>query len=138
MAVENAVARYCSAVEAGDMAALAETLAPNVDLPSPVIGRALFRGRDDVTELLAVVYGMLRGVRWEPPVGDGTQRLAVAEARLGPMRIGDAMVFELDGEGRIERIRPHLRPLLATILFFLMIGPRVIRNPGLLLRALKR
>ena len=34
------------------------------------------------------------------------------------------MVFELDAEGQIARIRPHLRALAAMILFFLMIGPR--------------
>lgn len=87
--------------------------------------------------LLSTVYGMLREVRWEPPVGDGGQRLAVAEARVGPLRIGDAMVFELDGEGRIARVRPHLRPLLATILFSLMIAARVARTRGLLIRALR-
>ncbi len=81
---------------------------------------------------------MLRDVRWEPPVGEGAQRLAIAEARVGPMRIGDAMVFELDAEGRIARIRPHLRPLLATLLFFVMIGPRMARSPGVVLRALRR
>jgi hypothetical protein len=136
--MEDAVTRYCAAVEAGDMKALAATFAPDVRLPSPVIGSAVFTGREDVTKLLTAVYGMLKDVRWEPPVGDGAQRLAIAEARVGPMRIGDAMVFELDAEGRIARIRPHLRPLLATLLFFLMIGPRMARSPGVVLRALRR
>jgi hypothetical protein len=136
--MEDAVRDYCAAVEAGDMSALAATLAPDVELPSPVIGSAVFRGRDDVTKLLSAVYGMLRDVSWEPPVGEGLQRLAIAEARVGPMRIGDAMVFELDGEGRIARIRPHLRPLLAMILFFVMIGPRIARAPGVLMRAIRR
>ncbi|HXB16323.1 MAG TPA: nuclear transport factor 2 family protein [Solirubrobacteraceae bacterium] len=135
--MEDAVQRYCAAVESGDMTRLAATLAPDVELPSPVIGSAVFRGREDVTTLLTAVYGMLRDARWEPPVGDATQRLAIADARVGPMRIGDAMVFELDNEGRIARIRPHLRPLLATIVFFLMIGPRIIRTPGVVLRALR-
>jgi ketosteroid isomerase-like protein len=135
--MDDAVRRYCAAVESGDMAGLAATLAPDVELPSPVIGSAAFRGREDVTTLLSAVYGMRRDVRWEPPVGDAAQRLAIAYARVGPMRIDDAMVFELDGEGRIARIRPHLRPLLATIVFFLMIGPRIIRTPGVVLRAVR-
>jgi len=136
--MDDAVRRYCAATEAGDMTALAATFAPEVELPSPVIGSAVFRGRDDVAELLTTVYGALRDVRWEPPVGDGPQRLAIAHARIGPMRIDDAMVFELDGEGRIARIRPHLRPLLAIVMFFLMLGPRIARTPDLLLRALRR
>jgi hypothetical protein len=103
-----------------------------------VIGSAVFKGRDDVVALLTAVYGVLRDVRWEPQVGAGAQRLAVAQARVGPMRIGDAMVFELDGEGQIRRIRPHLRPLLATTLFFLMLGPRIARVPGVLVRGMGR
>jgi hypothetical protein len=135
--VEDAVSRYCAAVEARDMAGLAATLAPDVELPSPVVGRAVFKGREDVTALLTEVYGMLRDVRWERPVGDRTTQLAIAEARVGPMKIDDAMVFELDAEGRIKRVRPHLRPLLAMVLFFLMMGPRIARAPGVLLRAMR-
>jgi hypothetical protein len=119
------------------MAGLAATLAPDVQLPSPVIGRAVFKGREDVTALLTEVYGMLRDVRWQPPVGDRTTQLAISEARVGPMKIDDAMVFELDAEGRIKRVRPHLRPLLAMVLFFLMMGPRIARAPGVLLRAMR-
>lgn len=136
--MEDAVGRYCAAVEAGDMAALEATLAPDVALPSPVIGRAVFRGREDVTALLTAVYRMLQDVHWERPVGGGPTRLAIARARVGPMRIDDAMVFELDGEGRILRIRPHLRPLLAMMLFFVMIGPRMLPRPGVVLRAVRR
>lgn len=136
--MEDAVPRYCAAVEAGDMTALAATLAPDVHLPSPVIGSADFKGRDDVTKLLTGVYGMLHDVRWEPPVGEGAQRLAIAEARVGPMRIDDAMVFELDAEGRIVAIRPHLRPLLALMLFAVMIAPRMLGSLGVVLRALRR
>lgn len=136
--MDDAVSRYCAAVEAGDVTALAATLAPDVELPSPLIGSAVFRGREDVVTLLTAVYGMLGSVRWEPPVGDGVQRLAVAETTVGPLRIGDATVFELDDEGRITRIRPHLRPLLATMLFFVMIGPRIAGSLGVVLRALRR
>lgn len=121
------------------MAGLASTLAPDATLPSPVIGRAVFRGRDDVLAILTAVYGMLSDVRWEPPFGEGSRRVAVARARIGGLYIGDAMVFELNEDGLIVAVRPHLRPLLATFVFFLMIGPRVVRGPGpgLVLRAMR-
>jgi hypothetical protein len=135
--MEDAVARYCAASESGDMAGLAETLAPDVRLPSPVIGRAVFKGRDDVVELLTAVYGMLRDVRWEQPIGEGSQRVAISQARVGGLFIGDTTVFELDSTGLIVRVRPHLRPLLATIVFFLMVGPRIAPRPGILLRAIR-
>lgn len=78
--MDGAVRRYCAAVEAGDMTALAATLAPEVQLPSRVIGSAVFKGRLDVTRLLTAVYAMLHDVRWKAPVGEGRTRLAIAEA----------------------------------------------------------
>jgi hypothetical protein len=52
--------------------------------------------------------------------------------------MSDAMVFELAEDGRIRRIRPHLRPWLATTLFELLLGRRVGSHPGLIRRALRR
>jgi hypothetical protein len=47
------------------------------------------------------------------------------------------MAFDLDDEGRISRIRPHLRPWLATTLFALLLGPQVARHPRVVWRALR-
>ena len=62
----------------------------------------------------------------------------VGDAAIGPVRLGDAMVFELADDGRIKTIRPHLRPWLALTLFALVLGPKVARHPGIVLRALRR
>jgi hypothetical protein len=48
------------------------------------------------------------------------------------------MVLELAADGRIQRIRPYLRPWLALTLLALMLGPKVARHPGLVRRALRR
>ena len=135
--VDDAVTRYCAASEAGDMEAMAATFASGVELPSPLFGRMTFKG-DDVRGILTAVYSILRGVDWEAPVGDGATRLAVTHATILGMRIDDAMVFELDEQNKIRRIRPHLRPLAATVLFALAVGPRVATKPLMILRALRR
>ncbi len=135
--VDDAVTRYCSATEAGDMEAMATTFASGVELPSPLFGRMTFKG-DDVRSILTAVYSVLRDVGWEAPVGDGPTRLAVTHAKILGMRIDDAMVFELDQQGKIRRIRPHLRPLAATLLFALAVVPRVATKPLMTLRALRR
>ncbi|HXR28226.1 MAG TPA: nuclear transport factor 2 family protein [Solirubrobacteraceae bacterium] len=135
--MDDAVTRYCAASQAGDMDGLASTLAADVQLPSPLFGRMTFKGRADVHALLTIVYGILRDVRWEEPIGEGRARVAVTHASIAGLRIGDAMVFELDQDGLIRSIRPHLRPLLATSVFALMVGPRAARRPGLVLRALR-
>jgi hypothetical protein len=134
---QDPVSRYCAAALANDMDALAATLADDVELPSPLSGRLVFRGREDLRFLLAGVYDTLTDVRWEEPVGGGRERLAICRSKVAGMRIDDAMVFELDDTGSIRRIRPHLRPWLATTVFALMLGPKVARRPAVLLRALK-
>jgi hypothetical protein len=135
--VQDAVARYCAASAAGELDAMMATLASTVELPSPVIGRATFRGHDDLRFLLGAVYGLLKDVRWEQPVGAGSSRVAVAHARVGGLRIDDAMLFELDDDGLICSVRPHLRPLLALGVFAVMVGPKVARRPGVVLRAVR-
>ena len=135
--MDDAVARYRAASEAGDIAAVSDTLAPDAELISPLSGRLVFRGRDDLLILLDAVYGTITGLRWHDEVGDGSVRVVLGEARVGPLKLGDAMVVELAADGRIQRIRPYLRPWLALTLLALMLGPKIARHPGLVRRALR-
>jgi hypothetical protein len=135
--MDDALGRYLSASEAGDIEALVPTLTADVEVVSPISGRMIFRGQEDVRFLLGAVYGSLKELRWTRTVGEGEHRVTVGEARLGPLRMTDAMVFELAPDGRIRRISPHLRPWLALTLFALVLGPKVARRPGVVRRALK-
>jgi len=114
-----------------------DTLAPDVELVPPISGRLVFRGQDDLRVLLTAVYGSMTGLRWREQVGDSTVRVVIADAMVGPLQLGDAMVLELARDGRIQRIRPHLRPWLALTLLALKLGPKVGRHPGLVRRALR-
>jgi hypothetical protein len=134
--MDDAVSRYLTATEAGDVDGFMETLTPDVEVVSPISGRMVFRGQDDVRILLSAVYGTLTGLRWTKTVGDGTSRVAVGEARILGIGMTDAMVFDLGSDGRIQRISPHLRPWLALTLFALVLGPKVARHPALVRRAL--
>jgi hypothetical protein len=97
----------------------------------------VFRGRDDLRFLLGAVYSLSRDLRWREEVGDGRTRVVLGDFRVGPLRMSDAMAFELGEDGLIRRIRPHLRPWLGTTLFALLLGPRVARRPAVILRALR-
>src|SRR3712207_1943417 len=134
--MDDAVTRYCDASSAGDIERLMETVSPDVELVSPISGRMVFRGERDVRLLLTAVYGSLRGLRWTEELGDGGTRIALGDARVLGVRITDAMVFELAPDGRIARIRPHLRPWLALTLFAAVLGPKVGRHTGVVRRAL--
>ena len=133
----DAIARYRAASEAGDVSGIMAACAPDVELVSPISGRMVFRGERDVEVLLAAVYGSLKGLRWTDTLGEGPRRVMVGEARLLGVRLTDAMVFDLDDEGRIRRIGPHLRPWLALTLFAVVLGPKVGVRPGMVWRALR-
>lgn len=134
--MDDAVETYRAASEAGDVDALMTTLAPGAEVVSPISGRMVFRGQDDLRILLTAVYGTARGLRWTDVVGEGVTRILVGELRVGPLRLTDAMVLELAADGLIRRIRPHLRPWLGLTLFALRLGSRMGRHPGVLRRAL--
>ena len=133
----DALAQYRTASEAGDVDGIMAACAPDVELVSPISGRMVFRGSEDVEVLLAAVYGSLKGLRWTDSLGDGSRRVMVGEARLLGVRLTDAMVFDLDDEGRIRRIGPHLRPWLALTLFAVVLGPKIGLRPGMVWRALR-
>jgi hypothetical protein len=136
--VDDVVTRYRAASEANDSEALVELLEPDAELISPLSGRMVFRGADDLRVLLAAVYGSLRDWRWHEEVGEGSLRVVMGEGRVGPFKLGDSMLFELSSEGKIQRIRPHLRPWLGLTGFALLVGPRLARHPGVIVRALRR
>jgi hypothetical protein len=114
-----------------------ETLAPDVEVVSPISGRMVFRGTKDLRVLLGAVYSTTRGMRWTEEVGEGTVRVLIGEFKVGPLRMTDAMAFDLAPDGRIRRIRPHLRPYLGTTLFAMSLGVKVGIHPGVVLRALR-
>jgi len=136
--VDDAVARYRAATETNDIEMLVDTLAPDVELVSPISGRMVFRGKDDLRVLATAVYGSMTRLRWRKEVGDDTVRVVIGDAKVGPLNIEDAMVFELAPDGRIKRIRPHLRPWLALTLLAVELGPKLAGHPGLIRRALRK
>jgi hypothetical protein len=133
---DDAVSRYRTASEQGDLDGVVAGLAPDVEIVSPISGRLVFRGREDARVLLGAVYGSLTGLRWTEAIADGEQCVLVGEMRVAGLRLTDAMVFDLAADGRIRRIRPHLRPWLALTVFALVVGPKVARHPGVVRRAL--
>ena len=134
---KDAVATFCDATRANDVDRIVSTLAPDAELLSPLFGRMVFRGRDDLRVLLGAVYGGLSGLTWREVIGDRATRVAVSDARIAGVTITDAMVLDLNDAGLIVRIRPHLRPWLAITLFALLLGPKIARHPGVLRRALR-
>jgi hypothetical protein len=135
--MDDAIAIYHEASEVNDLDRLLSTLTPDCEVVSPISGRMVFRGTEDLRVLLGAVYSTTRGMRWTEEIGDGPARVLIGEFKVGPLRMTDAMAFDLAPDGRIRRIRPHLRPLLATTLFAMSLGLKVGTHPGVVLRALR-
>jgi hypothetical protein len=134
----DAIAEFRAASEANELDAFMDALAPDAELISPLLARGVIRGKEDLKLLFAAVYGSLSGLRWTDEVREGDRGFVVGEARVGPFKIGDAMMFELDSIGRIKRMRPHLRPWLATTWFAIVVGAKLARHPGVIWRAARR
>jgi hypothetical protein len=134
----DSVAGFCAAAQTNDPDGMVVALAPDAQLLSPLFGRVVFRGHEDLRVLLGAAFGSLRDLRWLHIVGEGQTRVAVSEARVAGLVINDAMVVELDDAGRIRSIRPHLRPWLALTVFALRLGPKLVRHPGVIRRALQQ
>ncbi len=115
-----------------------QTLTDDVQLVSPISGRMVVRGKRDVVKVLEAVHSVLREIRWSDDFGDASRRVALGRATVGGVALGGAMVFELDADGRIRVIRPHMRPWLALSVFALRLAPRVARHPGVVRRGLGR
>ncbi|QIS08694.1 nuclear transport factor 2 family protein [Nocardia arthritidis] len=138
MATEtDVVAAFCAAARHNDVDGMVAALAPDAELISPLSSRIVIRGRDDLRIALGVIYGSLTDLRWTEFIGSGSTRVAVSEAGIGRFGITDAMIIELAEDGRIRRIRPHLRPWLGTTVFALLGAAKLGRYPGLMRRALR-
>jgi hypothetical protein len=133
----DAIAVYREASEANDLDRLIGLLTPDAEVVSPISGRMVFRGTKDLRVLLGAVYSTTRSLHWIEEIGEGDARVLIGEFKVGPLRMSDAMAFDLAPDGRIRRIRPHLRPLLGTTLFALALGLKVGMHPGVVLRALR-
>jgi len=133
----DAVSSFRAGSEANDIDVLMETVAPHAELVSPISGRMVFRGKQDLRILLAAIYGSLGQLHWREEIGDDSARVVIGEARVFGVPLSDAMVLDLTVDGQIERIRPHLRPWLALTLLFVRLMPMIARHPGVVWRALR-
>lgn len=135
--MDDAVEAYLAASKANDVDGLLAALTPDAELVSPIAGSMVFRGHEDLRVVLPAIYGSLTAVRWHDRFHDGRVSVVLGRARIGPVRLDDAMLLERADDGRIRRVTPHLRPWLATTLLALRLGPKIAASPQVVRRALR-
>ena len=105
---------FRAAVEARDLPAMIDCLAPGVSFHSPVTFRA-FEGREAVGVVLGAVVEVLEEFRYTDELaGDGTLAL-VFEAAVGDRQVQGLDLLRFDGDGLIEDFTVMVRPLSAAL-----------------------
>jgi hypothetical protein len=126
-------------VPRGDADAVIETMAEDAEMVTPLSSRVVVRGHDDLrTVFAAFLPALSQDLHWRIRVGNAGTTVAVAEARLGGVRVEDAMLIEQDADGRIRRVTPHVRPWLGLTVSAMVLGPKLMRHPGVMRRAMRR
>ena len=98
------------AIEAGDVAALADLLAEDVEFRSPAVYKP-YHGRDTVLALLGVVAQVFENFRYAAEWNDGRTTILCFVANVGDRELQGVDILEHGEDGRVERFTVMIRPL---------------------------
>ena len=99
-----------AAIEANDIAALAELLSPDVEFRSPAVYRP-YHGRETVLALLELVGGVFEDFRYVNEWRDGATTILFFETRVGERDLQGVDILEEGDDGLVERFTVMIRPL---------------------------
>lgn len=135
----DVLALYAKAGETSDADLVASLFAEDGTLRSPIFGRFVFRGRDDLRTLMSVVYRAVKDTQFTRRAREGRTAMLTGSSRVLGLRIEEAFAFDLDERGQIENVTVHIRPLPGLIALMLALSvPMTFRHPGVVLRAVRR
>ncbi len=98
------------ALEAGDVGALGELLAPDVVFRSPAVYRP-YQGRETVLALLGVVARVFENFRYAHEWRDGGTTILFFEANVGDRELQGVDILEHDDDGLVTTFTVLIRPL---------------------------
>lgn len=123
--VSTAIAAFRVAAERGDADAVAELLAPDVVLHSPLTARVRFEGRDEVTELHRDIFAVLEGLQTTEPLSLADSRSFTFRAGVRGADLEAAVLAHCNERGHIVELTIFGRPLPAIAALFAALPPRV-------------
>ncbi len=103
---------FRKAVEAMDLAAVTELLAPDVEFWSPVSFQA-YRGREMVGFILATVATVFEDFHYVDELEAGGHSMLRFRARVGDRAAEGVDLIETNAAGQVERLTVMVRPLSA-------------------------
>ena len=134
----GAFQQFTAAVAARDVAALVDTLAPDVVLHSAVTG-APFEGRETLADLYASLFESFSELRVVDELDGGDTYAFFWEGRMDGRYVEGADRLRLDADGKVREITIVGRPLSGLSAFLTGIGSRFAhRRRGRLVAAILR
>jgi SnoaL-like domain len=118
--------RFRAAVEAEDIAAAAELLAPDIVFHSPVTFHP-FVGRETVTELLRLVGETFEDFRYTDELQSGDTHALIFRAAVGGRELEGMDLLRVDASGQIADFTVMIRPLSGLAPFAEAMGEKVAR-----------
>ena len=112
-----------------DLDGMRRTLAPDVELSSPVITKS-FAGRDETMRVLTQVLESIDDVRFTARVQDGTTLILAFDAFSNGTPLQGVHLLRLNEQGEIRRFIVHMRPLAGLTAFAAKLGPRIVVRRG--------
>jgi hypothetical protein len=103
--------RFATAMTAADFNAVAETIAPDAVLRSPITASFEFRGRREIVELLRMVREAYDELEYIEVVEQGRVGFQHFRARVGGQEMEGLDLMHLDEEGRVREFTVFFRPL---------------------------
>jgi hypothetical protein len=125
---DSPLAAMRAAGEAGDAAAFAACAAPDVVLRSPITTSFVFRGRDQLRDLMEDVFAVLDDLRYDGDEGNATSRTIHGYATLEGMEVHEVAIVALDDEGLVTEMELFIRPMAALVSLAARLGPRVAQR----------
>jgi hypothetical protein len=120
----SAAARFRAAVEALDIDAASELLAPDVVFHSPATFHP-FVGRDTVTKLLTLVAQTFENFRYTDELQTDGAHLLVFRASIGGRELEGIDLLRFNDEGLIADFTVMLRPISGLLPFAQAMGEKV-------------
>ncbi|GLW63371.1 membrane protein [Actinomadura rubrobrunea] len=126
---------FRAAVEARDLAAIARTLDPDIELHSPVVVRP-YRGRDAVVRLLRVLMEIFEDFHYidelvsiapSAPDGPPPGHALIFRARAGGTRVQGVDLLRFGDDGLVTELTVMVRPLPAAMTLARLVGRRLER-----------
>lgn len=117
-----------AAMQAKDVDGVVACFAADAELRSPISRRVVFRGHEQIREVLTVVYETVGPVSVDAVVGDGPTRVLVVSSSVARQPLDEAMLVHLDSVGQVSALQLYVRAMPQLVTFAATIGPPLARR----------